>query len=346
MPYSTNEDLPPEVKERYSDHCQTVFRETWNSAYEQHGEEERAFAIAHSSAAKCEDSAMSERAAIRIVESTDDHDVIEGLGIPFGGPFGGRDSYGTFFSARTDFAWDLFPGEYARPVTYQHGFDAKVGLRRIGGWQAVRTDDDGVWVQAQLDKRQKWYKSIRKLLDADSLGFSAGSAEHSVRIDEKTGEILAWPVYELTLSPTEANPWAVIAVKTGEVAHTLQVRFAEPEEPAEAKPLSDAGTESEVEPSAPEVLPAEPGFPAVRVGKRNSTADQILVQSIHDSAHSLGAMCEGEEMPEAEAEVRSGPVLAIRAGDGPVPLTDVELQQLSELMGIVATERARSLLRT
>jgi hypothetical protein len=169
--------------------------------------------------------------AVRTVSETDEVRIIEGLGIPFGGPFAGRDSYGTFASPRTDFFWDLFPdvvpltvragdvdeviGEarFIRPVTYNHGFDSDIGLSRIGGWSPVRTDPDGVWVQAQIDKRAKWYARIAPLLDKNALGFSSGSAEHAVRFDERTGEWLEWPVYELALTPTEANPLAAIAAR-------------------------------------------------------------------------------------------------------------------------------------
>jgi len=177
--------------------------------------------------------------AVRTVSETDDVRIIEGLGIPFGGPFGGRDSYGTYASDRTDFHWDLFPdvvpltvraggvddvigqAQFIRPVTYNHGFDGDIGLSRVGGWSPVRSDVDGIWVQAQIDKRARWYARIAPLLDQNALGFSSGSAEHSVRFDERTGEWLEWPVYELALTPTEANPLAAIAARAAAAGSRL-----------------------------------------------------------------------------------------------------------------------------
>ena len=161
--------------------------------------------------------------AVRTVSETDDVRVIEGLAYPFKG----RDTYGTFFSARTDFSWDLFPDsmtepQFIRPLTFQHGFDSDFGLTRQGGWSPVRIDDDGVWVQAQIDKRATYYATrLGPLLDAGALGLSGGSAEHSVRIDQRTGEVNAWPAYELALTPVESNPLAQIAARSAETAASL-----------------------------------------------------------------------------------------------------------------------------
>jgi hypothetical protein len=172
-------------------------------------------------------------AAVRTVSEDDDYRIIEGRGIPFGGPFAGRDSYGTYASVRTDFVWGLFPDlipgatrstdepRYIRPLTYNHGFDPDIGLTRLGGWSPVRVDADGVWVQAQIDKREKYYARVAALLDKEQLGFSVDSAEHSVRFDEHTGEWLAWPAYGLALTPTESNPYAIIASRSAEVITIL-----------------------------------------------------------------------------------------------------------------------------
>lgn len=182
--------------------------------------------------------------AVRTVDETDDVRTIEGLAYPFKG----RDTYGTFFSARTDFHWGLFPdtipsatrdaGEdarFIRPTTFHHGFDKDFGLEvdgiRVGGWSPVRTDADGVWVRSQIDKRHAYYENrLKPLLDSGALGLSGGSAEHSVRIDQRSGEVLDWPAYELALTPVESNPLAFIAARADEIAATLRI-VSEPADP-------------------------------------------------------------------------------------------------------------------
>lgn len=184
--------------------------------------------------------------AVRTVSETADVREIEGLAYPFKG----RDTYGTFFSARTNFHWGLFPdaipsatrdagadARFIRPATFHHGFDPDFGLDvdgvRVGGWSPTRMDADGVWVRAQIDKRHAYYETrLKPLLDANALGLSGGSAEHSVRIDQRSGEVLDWPAYELALTPVESNPLAVIAARADEIAATLRIVADVPPEPA------------------------------------------------------------------------------------------------------------------
>jgi hypothetical protein len=174
--------------------------------------------------------------AIRTVAEDDDFLTIEGLGIPFGGPFpGGFDSYGTRATPQTDFVWDLFPdrrpddppevpARFTRPLTYQHGFDREVGIRRVGGWSPMRTDKKGVWIQAQINKHDQYFDALRQLIDADKLGLSPASAEHWVDIPEKgaqRGEWRVWPMIEEALTPTPSNPWAQIAARAADAAQVM-----------------------------------------------------------------------------------------------------------------------------
>ena len=65
MPYATNADLPPDVRGRFSAHCQTIFRTVWNATFERHHSEGRAFATAEGAAQACMESPkMSEKAAM------------------------------------------------------------------------------------------------------------------------------------------------------------------------------------------------------------------------------------------------------------------------------------------
>ena len=170
--------------------------------------------------------------AIRTVSETADVRVIEGLAIPFGGPYpGGSDDYGTRATRKTNFYWSLFPdraptdgpeveARFTRPLTYSHGFDDAIGLVRIGGWSPVRQDKFGVWVQAQVSKREEWSAAVGQLLDQGALSFSSASVEHSARI-ARNGDWIDWPLFELALTPTPSNPWAELTARAAQTNAAL-----------------------------------------------------------------------------------------------------------------------------
>lgn len=143
--------------------------------------------------------------------------LVEGIGIPFSGPWlgadgQGRDLYGEYFSARTELCLDWFA---ERPLLYQHGFDSGPQLAPVGRVKAWEVRTDGVWVQAQLDASSDYFEDIRELIDKGKLFFSSGSVGHLVEMT-RSGEILRWPWVELSLTPTPANLFATIDQPTAE----------------------------------------------------------------------------------------------------------------------------------
>ena len=222
--------------------------------------------------------------AIRTVREDDDVHVIEGWGIPFVGPFGGFDTYRTSARSTTNFHWDLFPDnpedpQYRRPVTYQHGFDDEVGLRRIGGWTPIRTDKKrGVWVQAQLDKHDEYYAAIRELMDKDALGFSSGSVEHAARIDDKTGDWIDWPAWDMALTPTPSNPWAMIAARTAAFGEAMLIRVTG------LRATDKAGKAT----GPPEGGKEREDIPAEDFAGKNKSFPIVTPGSVSDAASSIG----------------------------------------------------------
>ena len=133
---------------------------------------------------------------------------IEGLGIPFGGPFNGRDLDREFFSQHTEFAFDWFT---ERPLLYHHGLDNDAGIAVVGRVKTWETKADlGVWTKAQLDAQNEYFEAIKKLIEEGKLFFSSGAMRHLVRVNSKTGEVMRWPWVELSLTPTPSNLFAEV----------------------------------------------------------------------------------------------------------------------------------------
>ena len=172
--------------------------------------------------------------AFRTVAETADFRTIEGLAIPFGGPFpGNSDDWATRATPKTNFAWELFPdrlptdppdvpARYVRPVMYHHGTDKTIGSARLGGWSPVRADKWGIWAQAQISKREAWSAAIMDMLDHDALSFCSQALGASARISSK-GDWLDWPAAELTLTPTPSNPWAGVPVRMSELEQMFNI---------------------------------------------------------------------------------------------------------------------------
>lgn len=117
---------------------------------------------------------------------------------------GDYDLTGDRFTAQTDF--DIEDGS-VKSVYYAHGQDDTVGKRRIGRG-TLKTDEVGVWVDAQLDLADKYQAAIYKLAEDGKLGWSSGSASHLVERksdDNGSHRITHWPIAEASLTPTPAE---------------------------------------------------------------------------------------------------------------------------------------------
>lgn len=140
-------------------------------------------------------------------------DTIEGWGIPFGGPFNGKDVHKQFFSAKTELALDWFN---ERPLLYAHGFDEELELVPVGRVKSWAIKDRGIWVEAQIEESNEYFKDIQRLIDEQRLFFSSGSVDHLVQVNNQTGEIEVWPWIELSLTPRPANLFAALDFATAE----------------------------------------------------------------------------------------------------------------------------------
>lgn len=140
---------------------------------------------------------------------------LEVLAVPFGGPKGGKDSDGEYFSDKTK----LYEDQFSSPlVTYYHGYDATGNpqgepaiIGRVDG--RAQRKNDGVWYRIILDKASEYAKRIWEAARNGAARASSGSIAHLVR-KAADGEILVWPIGEIALIDADgrrqpANSFAV-----------------------------------------------------------------------------------------------------------------------------------------
>ena len=179
------------------------------------------------------------------------------------------DLTGDFFTAQTDF------GPHRQTVVmYHHGADSALGLKQLGGKLAdLRIDDEGVWIEAQLDLRDQYERMIyERMAKQGKLGWSSGTAGHLVKRSLSSGKAYHidswWLGLDASLTPQPAAgpvDTAVVPLKsfvaqvdapplkawlqeeadeTASVAATVADVEAEPEAVAEATPEPEQETEA------------------------------------------------------------------------------------------------------
>lgn len=114
------------------------------------------------------------------------------------------DLSGDYFTKSTDFFFDEQPRAV---VLYDHGLDPTLKARKLGRG-ALRIDDVGVWVEAQLELRDQYEKAVYAMAEAGKLGWSSGSVPHLVERTpvKKSAEIKSWPIVEASLTPMPIEP--------------------------------------------------------------------------------------------------------------------------------------------
>ncbi len=113
-----------------------------------------------------------------------------------------RDLQGEYFSPDSELGLDWYD---QRPVLYHHGLDGSMKAAVIGVIDQLKADANGVWAEAQLDLRQKYVRTVLKLVEKGILGWSSGSLPHLVDV-AADGHIKRWPIVEGSLTPTPAEP--------------------------------------------------------------------------------------------------------------------------------------------
>lgn len=148
------------------------------------------------------------------------------LGVPFGGPNGGKDSDNEYFSEKTNLGLDRF----GKPlITYYHGLtpDGKPQGEPeiIGEAVSYERKSDGIWWRVALNKTSQLARRVWEAAKQGAARASSGSIAHLVR-KASDGHITNWPVIELTLIDAAgrrqpANQYAValpVAQKTYKAA--------------------------------------------------------------------------------------------------------------------------------
>lgn len=144
---------------------------------------------------------LDDRLRAVIKSETDDTITVAGWLVVFDG----ADLYFERFDRETNFWLDTVGNTPV--ILYDHGFNDAVQKTALG--QGVITvKDDGLWVEAELAKHNRYVEQIAVLIGHGVMGWSSGSVQHLVErdLDSNPVRIKSWPIVEASLTVTPAEP--------------------------------------------------------------------------------------------------------------------------------------------
>jgi len=118
---------------------------------------------------------------------------------------GDTDIDGDFFTEETDFG-----PRKSTTVLYHHGQDKTLKRRVLDPRAEIKMDETGVWVETQLDRRDKYEEAIYQMAKAGKLGWSSGTASHLVERERSSKggyHVKSWHLgVDASLTPTPTDP--------------------------------------------------------------------------------------------------------------------------------------------
>ena len=250
---------------------------------------------------------------------------IGGYLVRFSGPTD-PDLYGDFFTKSTDYGI-----QSTLPVFYQHGYDDTLKNRQIGVGE-IRSEEGGLWFEAQLEKRDEYERMVMELVEMGKLGYSSGAVGHLVSrkaAENGAQEITAWHLGEASLVLNPAEPRNhVMSIKeyVEAIAPTKEIAsdVVEPEaDTAEAGHDHPAPTAAEAKSEAidePPVLGETPltEHEDTTMSEQNNDVLKSIEAMIAAQNERLNAMEEAKAAPaivEVPEEAKSAPAFIKSTGD-------------------------------
>ena len=244
------------------------------------------------------------------------------LGVPFGGPNGGRDSDGQYFSSNTNVYAEQFPSP---PVVYYHGYepDGKPSGEPhiIGKVTRITKTDEGWWYRVVLDRANEYAQRIWSAAQKGTARASSGTILHMARIlingikrawDRLTkGEIIHWPVAELSLIDAEgqrqpANQYAVAIPAMKSMYEQAGIDLPEIDEPA-GEPEAEAEADTGADAAKPD------NQPIIENLTGEFEMDENITKIVEDAVGKALAQAEAARAAQAQKEAEDAKIAALKA---------------------------------
>lgn len=243
---------------------------------------------------------------VKAITETDSEIIIPVVGIPFGSPTD-KDLHNEYFDKSTDvgvlnevmvyFNHNQFypandsPDELEKAALLARAFKGEI----LGIAKKAETTEEGVIYNIVLDKRKRYAKALRQMVEDNLLDVSSGSKYRELDPNNE-GRISKWHTVEISLTPSPANPNAVPLTKSilekaleetkmpNEVNETPQELDGEKQAQPQPDPTEDLmnSLKSVLETPAPVEEKSQPSEAEMRIAQLQAQVETLteLVKSI------------------------------------------------------------------
>lgn len=275
--------------------------------------------------------------SVKILNQTEESTVFRAVGVPFGGPewLGGKDLHNEFFDrTKTDLGKNSQGEVIVKEIYayYDHALNDSIGMDRIGYAKFYQETDAGQIWDIEVQRAYRYHDMLLTLAQKGLLGASSQPVQTSVEIDWESGLIKQWHPVEISLTPSPANPNAVVDVVKSLGIDLDQFLL----EHGVVKTEDDEGDEEVPPPEpppapTPDPAPAEPP-PAPDPAPEPPAEQPPPAPTLADEIEEMFEDGEDEETPEGEAEGEPAP--AKRTG---ITLNDLVQEMLKQLEPTIKT---------
>ena len=116
-----------------------------------------------------------------------------------------KDWTGEFFDEKTEELTVIFDGVGRLPLLYQHTLNGAIKSAVVGVVDTLKADSIGLWYEAELKLANEYETAVKKLINGGKLKTSTQTF-NVARKAEENGHITRWPIVEVSLTPTPAEP--------------------------------------------------------------------------------------------------------------------------------------------
>jgi hypothetical protein len=108
------------------------------------------------------------------------------------------DLHGEFFTPQTNDIKAVFDAMGVVPFIVHHAGDDMVKTFVVGEVDVMETDEIGLWYEAKIKEFEAYRQYVEPFLKENKMFSSSGTLPAAKRVNKSNGEILRWPIVEMT----------------------------------------------------------------------------------------------------------------------------------------------------